>query len=79
MVRGGVLVFVEVKTRGPGAPAEPEAWVTPRKLALLRRMARLWLQEHHPPGVREIRFDVVAISTAGRDAGAVLRHLTGVG
>lgn len=79
VVRGDLLVFVEVKTRGPGAPAAPEAWVTARKLGLLRRMARLWLSENPQPQVREYRFDVVAITTGGQDRGAVLRHLTGVG
>jgi putative endonuclease len=77
--KGDLLVFVEVKTRGPGALAAPEAWVTGRKLRLLKRMARLWLSENPQPHVREFRFDVVAITTGGRGRGAVLRHLTGIG
>ena len=59
--RANVVVFVEVKTRGPGALAPPEAWVDARKLRRLRRTARSWIAAHpqHPADV--YRFDVVAV------------------
>ena len=63
---GGVLVFVEVKTRTSarfGAPAEA---VTPRKAARIRRLSQRWLAEVRPPYVAELRFDVVSVlRTAG--------------
>jgi len=77
--RNGLLVFVEVKTRGPRTMEPPETWLTRRQLHLLRRMAGIWLAEH--PGVRHrgFRFDVVAIVHGGDVRGSEIRHLTGVG
>ena len=39
MERAGLTVFVEVKTRGPGALDDPAAWVDRRKLGRMRRLA----------------------------------------
>lgn len=79
VLRRGLLVFVEVKTRGPRSVDPPETWVSRRQLKLLRRMAGIWLAEH--PGVRPrgFRFDVVAIVHGGDDRGSEIRHLIGVG
>ncbi|MBU8870540.1 MAG: YraN family protein [Gemmatimonadales bacterium] len=77
--RGDILVFVEVKIRGPGSLAPAEYWVHPRQLQRMRRLARVWLSEGGgcPPG--GCRFDVVAIDFAGEDEGLSLRHHVGVG
>lgn len=79
LAREGILVFVEVKTRGPRCPVPPEAWVTRTKLGRMRRLARIWLSEHPGPTWRSYRFDVVAVVYGGRDRGSEIRHLTGVG
>ena len=77
--RANVVVFVEVKTRGPGALAPPEAWVDARKLRRLRRTARSWIAAHpqHPADV--YRFDVVAVRFGGSQEGLRLRHFEAVG
>ena len=77
--RGGLLVFVEVKTRGPRCPVPLDETVASPQLRRLRRMARIWLVEH--PGNRwdNLRFDVVLVSYRGCAGGAEIRHLTAVG
>lgn len=58
---GGTVVFCEVKTRSGldfGAPAEAVGAVKARRIRLL---ACRWLDDHRPPGVRELRFDVIAV------------------
>ncbi|AKK09102.1 YraN family protein [Corynebacterium testudinoris] len=57
----GTVVFVEVKTRSGRGYGGAEA-VTGRKLARMRRAAALWLDGR--PYV-SVRFDVVALTTAG--------------
>lgn len=79
MSRNGLVVFVEVKTRGPRCPLPPESWVTRRQLQLLRRMARIWMSENSGTGCRGYRFDVVAVAHGGEDGGSELRHIVGVG
>ena len=76
--RDGLLVFVEVKTRGPRCGTGPEAWVTRPQLRRLRRMAVRWIAEH--PGCRNrgYRFDVVAVAHGGSRGGSEIRHLVGV-
>jgi putative endonuclease len=61
--RGGVVVFVEVKSRSGrryGAAAES---VTARKQRELVRVAAAWLQRHGRPG-DVCRFDVVTVEGA---------------
>ena len=77
--KDGMVIFVEVKTRGPRCPVPPEVLVTRHQLARLRRMARIWMAEHHDPATRGYRFDVVAIAYGGSEGGSELRHLVGVG
>ena len=79
MSRGPLLVFVEVKTRGPRAIEPPEAWLSRRQMNLLRRMARIWLGEHPGLGAGGYRFDVVGVVYGGDVTGSEIRHLTGVG
>ena len=72
----GTVVFVEVKTRsgtGFGAPAEA---VGVKKAAKVRHVACRWLDERRPPGVGELRFDVIAI-VRRRGYAPVLTHLKG--
>jgi putative endonuclease len=73
--RGGVLVFVEVKTRRSRRQGPPEAAVDPRKQARIARGAAAWLREQrrHP---RRVRFDVIAVTLDAR-AGWQLAHWQG--
>ncbi|NCQ36183.1 YraN family protein [bacterium] len=74
-----LLVFVEVKVAGPGTQAGPICRVDGRKMALLRAMARRYMdREGRPQGVW-LRFDVVGISLLGPGRGLVLDHHAGVG
>jgi putative endonuclease len=79
MTRAGLVVFVEVKTRGPRATAGPEAWVSRRQLARLRSVARIWIAENREVRARGYRFDVVAVVHGGDERGCEIRHLVGVG
>jgi putative endonuclease len=59
--RGGLVAFVEVKTRGTagwGAPAESVGW---RKRLVIGRVAEVWRQRHGRP-LEAYRFDVVAVT-----------------
>ncbi len=58
--RGGVVAFVEVKTRATtsgGTPLEP---VGRAKRRAVEAAARHWIRSHGPPGA-EYRFDAVAV------------------
>lgn len=78
---GTTLVVVEVKTRASRVFGDPVAAVTPRKLARMQRLARMWLTEHGH-GWAQIRFDVISIQLDPREpediASAVVRHHRGV-
>lgn len=70
--RGGVLAFVEVKTRRTqryGTPGEAVTW---RKQARIRSLARLYLMRTKPRA-SAIRFDVVEVRSGG--AHPVVTHL----
>ncbi|MDR3359479.1 MAG: YraN family protein [Bifidobacteriaceae bacterium] len=73
----GTVVFVEVKTRSGDHCGAPEAAVTPRKVARLRRLAGLWLAARPEPA-QAVRLDVIAVNIGGR-RGRSLRHYRGVG
>lgn len=62
--QGDTLVFVEVKTRGPGSRARPDQAVNPRKRGRLARAAAAWLGRRNMWD-RPCRFDVVAVTLDG--------------
>ena len=63
--QGGVLVFVEVRTRRGLSYGPPEESITPSKQAHLVAAAHAYLQGHDA-AARDWRIDVVAINL-GRD------------
>jgi len=69
---GETLVFVEVKARRSDAFGTPEAAITPRKQATLRRTAEGYLYVHKLHD-RACRFDVVAIEL--QHSPPVIRHI----
>lgn len=73
--RGGVLAFVEVKARRTGTFGAPEDAVGARKRRQVARLAELWLgaRPWALSGVRDVRFDVVAVDAAARPP--AVRHL----
>ncbi len=58
--KDGVLVFCEVKTRGPRAPDTPAAWVDSRKQRNIVQATQAWLLKN---GYNEplMRFDVAEV------------------
>jgi len=72
--RGGILAFVEVKTRRSTAFGSPAEAVTWRKQRRIRALATRYLADRHPRA-GTIRFDVVDIA---RDRGGfTVTHLEG--
>jgi putative endonuclease len=72
--RGGVLAFVEVKTRRTdrfGSPGEAVTW---RKQHRIRALARDYLMRERP-SASAIRFDVVEVRTRGPQF--LVTHLEG--
>lgn len=69
---GGTVVFVEVKTRGPGSLARPDEAVTPVKRGRLVRAASAFLSERGW-WERPCRFDVVAVLV--RDGRCTATHV----
>lgn len=76
-VEAGCLVVVEVKTRRSVTAGTPEEAVTPTKLARLRRLTALWLQQQEVSW-RDVRIDVVTVLIPRRGSSFV-EHLRGVG
>lgn len=73
--RGGTLAFVEVKARRSAACGAPEDAVDARKRHQVGRLAEIWLgaRPWAMRGVREVRFDVVAVDATVTPA--TVRHL----
>ncbi|HHV79741.1 MAG TPA: YraN family protein [Firmicutes bacterium] len=65
LLKDGLLVFAEVKTRRAGTGFEPEESVTPTKAARLRRLAGAYLAAHPWLEGLECRFDVVCARVLG--------------
>lgn len=72
----GTVVFCEVKTRSGTAFGEPSEAVGRRKARKVRTLACRWLADHRPPGVRDLRFDVVSVVRT-RGHAPVVQHLQG--
>ncbi len=77
--RGGLLAFVEVKTRRTRAYGHPEDAVDARKRARLVRGAAAWLhsQRGHRRRYQRVRFDVIACECNGDGTDWLVRHLKG--
>jgi putative endonuclease len=58
---GGVVVFVEVKTRSGTGFGEPASAVTPVKARRLKGLAAQWLAQTRPKGWCDVRFDVISV------------------
>lgn len=61
-LKGGILVFVEVKTRASDFFGAPEEFVDERKEALMARAASKYMSLREHEG--EIRFDIVSVILA---------------
>jgi putative endonuclease len=77
--RRQLVVFVEVKARGPGSWTPAHAAVTTAQLRRLRTAAQAWLAEQPAPLRADLRCDVVAVQFGGEGRGVMLRHFPGVG
>jgi len=78
VARPGLLVFVEVKVRGPGSFARAAESVSPAQLRRVRALARRWCHEEGSDGAA-LRVDVVTVDVAGEGRGLILRHYPGAG
>ena len=74
-MRGGVVVFVEVKCRRSSAFGPPALAVTETKIAHLRAAAAAWLVAHALEDA-ETRFDVVSVMRP-RSGPAEVEHVEG--
>jgi putative endonuclease len=64
VLRDGLLVFCEVKTRSSTAFGEPFEAVTRSKQLRLRRLAAEWLRSAPRTGRYDLRFDVASVRGA---------------
>ena len=71
--RGGVLTFVEVKTRSSVAFGEPAEAVGRDKVRKIRELATVWLRRHESDH-DDISFDVMSVLHTGKGA-AQVTHL----
>jgi putative endonuclease len=74
---GAELVFCEVKTRTTAAFGAPLEAVTPVKLARLRRLGAVWMEEHAVRPER-VRIDLVGV-LLDASGDARIEHVRGVG
>lgn len=74
--RGGIVAFVEVKTRAHPGCGDPLEAVTWRKRREIARVAAAWLAARGPMLGRgvSVRFDAVAVQL-GEGRAPVVRHL----
>ena len=63
--RGGIVAFVEVRTRATADPIPPEQTVTPPKQRHLRSAARQYLARHPDPEL-SYRFDIIGVVCPAR-------------
>ncbi|MBI3577642.1 YraN family protein [Candidatus Gottesmanbacteria bacterium] len=74
---GGVLVFVEVKTRIGRKFGLPEESVTPRKLHEVKQTA-LYYKLLHPELSKDLRIDVIGIELAPDETLKYFNHIQNV-
>jgi putative endonuclease len=72
--RGGVLAFVEVKTRAGSGFGSPAAAITRLKRREIETVAAQYLARF-APGDLDVRFDAVAVCRARAGGGFVIEHL----
>jgi putative endonuclease len=72
--RGGVLAFVEVKTRAGESFGPPQAAITLMKRREIETVASHYLARF-PPGDVDIRFDAVALRRIGDRGGFQVEHI----
>lgn len=72
--RGGVVAFVEVKSRSGLGYGHPLAAITALKRREVERVAHRWIQRHGRPGT-QYRFDAVAVLLEGPGSEARIEHL----
>lgn len=70
--KGEYIVFVEVKTRRPGAMVSPLESVTPSKQDKIRKTARFYLAAHHND--LQPRFDVACLTEAPGKHGFAIEY-----
>ena len=76
--RGQDIVFVEVKTRGPGSLAAPEAWINDLKISRIKKTARHWILDNPLSEPVNFRFDVISVDFSGHNRGVNIRHFSGI-
>jgi putative endonuclease len=74
-VRGGTVVFVEVKCRRSGSFGPPALAVTPAKAGRIQAVAQEWLAAHGLADAEQ-RYDVVSVLRP-RFGAAVVEHVEG--
>jgi putative endonuclease len=70
----GDLVFVEVKTRRQHHAGDALEWITPRKQAQIRRVARGYCLRH-AFGDHPMRFDAVGVDLSGPGGAPDITHV----
>jgi putative endonuclease len=73
--RGGVVAFVEVKTRagpGYGHPLEAITW---KKRREIQQVASAWIERHGSRAFATYRFDAVAVHVAAGGAPPRIEHV----
>ena len=70
--KGGVMVFVEVKTRSSDRYGSPAEAVGLHKQRKVKEVASAFLREHVGPRPAEIRFDVAAVTPGPHGLGVEL-------
>lgn len=71
--RGGVVAFVEVKTRTGAGCGHPFEAITSRKRAEIEEVAEAWISRHGDPAYL-YRFDAIAV-VVGADRLPEIEHL----
>jgi putative endonuclease len=73
--RGGILAFVEVKTRRGGGFGDPLEAISRKKMRDVARAAAGWLRENGGRAFKEIRFDAVSVSWPPRTSTPRVLHI----